>query len=149
MKDGPKGEHLTERLARETVDFITAPKNERFFAYLSFYAVHNPLMAPKELVEKYEAKSERMRLGDDFAAEEPRKNRTVHSHATYAAMIEAVDTACGKVLDALERNGLVDNTLVIFTSDNGGLSTSEGSPTSNLPHRAGRAGCMKEGSAFR
>lgn len=144
IKDGPDGEHLTERLGRETADFIKANKDKPFLAYLSFYAVHTPLMAPEDLVKKYRAKREKLGLKDEFAPEPPRENRTVHSHAIYAAMIESMDSAVGQVLDALEESGLAENTLVVFTSDNGGLSTSEGSPTTNLPYRAGK-GWLYEG----
>ncbi len=144
IKDGPDGEYLTERLGRETADFIKANKDKPFLAYLSFYAVHTPLMAPQDLVKKYEAKREKLGLKDESAAEPPRENRTSQAHAIYAAMIESMDSAIGQVLDALETQGLSDNTLVIFTSDNGGLSTSEGSPTSNLPYRAGK-GWLYEG----
>lgn len=144
IKDGPDGEHLTERLGRETANFIKTNKDKPFLAYLSFYAVHTPLMAPEALVKKYEAKRKKLGLKDEFAPESPRQNRTIHSHAVYAAMIEAMDSAVGHVLDTLDEQGLADNTLVIFTSDNGGLSTSEGSPTSNLPYRAGK-GWLYEG----
>jgi arylsulfatase A-like enzyme len=95
-------------------------------------------------VKKYTAKREKLGLKDEFAPEPPRKNRTIQSHAIYAAMVESMDSAVGQVLDELEAQGLADNTLVIFTSDNGGLSTSEGSPTSNLPYRAGK-GWLYEG----
>ena len=122
----------------------TGKKDNPFFAYLSFYAVHTPLMAPVDLVKKYEAKREKLGLKDSFSPESPRQNRTTQSHAVYAAMIESMDSAIGHVLDTLEAQGLADNTLVIFTSDNGGLSTSEGSPTSNLPYRAGK-GWLYEG----
>jgi arylsulfatase A-like enzyme len=145
LTDGPDGEYLTERLGRETADFIKANKEKPFLAYLSFYAVHTPLMAPDELVKKYEEKRKKLGLPEgDFAKEHPRMNRTVHSHAVYAAMIESMDSAIGHVLDTLEAEGLADNTLIIFTSDNGGLSTSEGSPTTNLPFRAGK-GWLYEG----
>jgi arylsulfatase A-like enzyme len=144
IKDGPPGEHLDERLGRETAAFIKANKDKPFLAYLSFYAVHTPLMAPEELVKKYQAKRKNLGLKDEFAPEPPRENRTVHSHAVYAAMIESMDAACGQVFDALEESGLAENTIVVFTSDNGGLSTSEGSPTTNLPYRAGK-GWLYEG----
>ena len=144
IKDGPPGEYLTDRLGRETADFIKANKDKPFLAYLSFYAVHTPLMAPEALVKKYQAKREKLGLKDEFSPEHPRENRTVHSHAVYAAMIESMDAACGQVFDALEESGLAENTIVVFTSDNGGLSTSEGSPTTNLPYRAGK-GWLYEG----
>ncbi|MFK7850615.1 MAG: sulfatase [Akkermansiaceae bacterium] len=144
IEDGPDGEHLTERLGRETANFIKANKDKPFLAYLSFYSVHTPLMAPEKLVKKFQAKRKKLGLEDEFSPEPPRKNRTIHSHAIYAAMLESMDAACGQVFDTLEAEGLIDNTLVIFTSDNGGLSTSEGSPTSNLPYRAGK-GWLYEG----
>lgn len=145
LKDGPEGEHLPDRLATETVKFIAANKDQPFLAYLSFYSVHTPLMGREDLVEKYEKKKKL--LAKDQAvwdSEPPRKVRLVQDHAVYAAMVEAMDQAVGKVLKGLEDNGVADNTLVIFFSDNGGLSTSEGHPTSNLPLRAGK-GWLYEG----
>jgi arylsulfatase A-like enzyme len=144
LTDGPDGEHLPDRLARETAKFIAENKDRPFLAYHSFYSVHTPLMGRPDLVAKYEAKRKAMGLEDKFSPEPPRENRTTQSHTVYAAMIEAMDAAVGTVLTALEENGVADNTLVIFTSDNGGLSTSEGSPTTNLPYRAGK-GWLYEG----
>ncbi len=144
LEDGPEGEYLTERLGRETANFIKQNKDKPFFVYHSFYAVHTPLMAPEALVKKYQAKREKLGLKEEFVPEPPRENRTVQCHAVYAAMIEIMDSAVGHVLNTLEEQGLSENTLVIFTSDNGGLSTSEGSPTSNLPYRAGK-GWLYEG----
>jgi arylsulfatase A-like enzyme len=144
LPDGPPGEHLPDRLARETSKFIAAHHDKPFLAYLSFYSVHTPLMAPDDLVAKYQRRRRERGLEDQFAPEPPRNNRTVQSHAVYGGMVEAMDAAVGRVLDALEEHGIADRTLVIFTSDNGGLSTSEGSPTSNLPLRAGK-GWLYEG----
>lgn len=138
LPDGPPGEHLPDRLATEVSKFIAAHRHEKFFVYLPFYSVHTPLMAPEALVAKYEAKRESLGLEPRFETEPPRENRVVQEHAVYAGMVESMDAAVGKVLDALEKNGVADDTLVIFFSDNGGLSTSEGSPTSNLPYRAGK-----------
>jgi len=145
LKDGPEGEHLPDRLARETVKFIEDHKDDPFFAYLSFYSVHTPLMARKDLRDKYEQK--RQAINKDlpvWGQEGERRVRLVQEHAVYGGMVEAMDLAVGRVLDALTRLGLNDNTVVIFMSDNGGLSTSEGHPTSNLPLRAGK-GWMYEG----
>ena len=64
--------------------------------------------------------------------------RLVQNNAVYAAMLEQLDSAIGRVLGALEKNGLTEKTIIVFMSDNGGLSTSEGTPTSNLPLRAGK-----------
>jgi arylsulfatase A-like enzyme len=150
LEDGPPGEHLPDRLASETASFIEANRERPFFAYLAFYSVHTPLMAPPDLVEKY-AKRAAAVQGEEFADEEQvlptnqaRKVRILQKHAVYAAMVEAMDRAVGKVLAALDRLGLAKDTVVIFTSDNGGLSTAEGSPTSNLPLRGGK-GWLYEG----
>ncbi len=144
LTDGPPGEHLTDRLATETVKFIEANKDQPFFAYYSFYDVHTPLMAREDLRKKYEAKRTRLGLAEKWGREHERDVRLVQEHAVYAAMVEAMDLAVGKVLAKLDELGLRENTLVIFTSDNGGLSTSEGWPTSNFPLRGGK-GWMYEG----
>ncbi len=153
LQDGPQGEHLTARLADETVRFIRNHQKQPFLAYLSFYSVHTPLMAPRELVAKYQEKAKRLGLSDVdiFGDEEQvwpnakkRQVRTAQTHATYAAMVESMDAAVGKVLAALDDLQLAENTIVCLTSDNGGLSTSEGSPTSNLPLRGGK-GWIYEG----
>lgn len=144
LEDGPDGEHLPDRLATETARFIAENRDRPFFAFLSFYSVHTPLMGRPDLVEKYQRKRQELGLSDQFGHEPPRQVRETQAHAVYAAMVEAMDAAVGKVLDALESGGVGDRTLVVFTSDNGGLSTSEGSPTSNLPFRAGK-GWLYEG----
>lgn len=138
LPDGPPGEYLSDRLAIEVSKFIVAHKEQPFFVYLPFFSVHTPLMAPADLVKKYQAKKAKLGLSAAFAAEPPRENRTVQEHAIYAAMVEAMDQAVGKVMKTLEEQKLSEDTIVIFFSDNGGLSTSEGSPTSNLPYRAGK-----------
>lgn len=154
LEDGPEGEHLPHRLASETIEFIKNHQQGNFLAYLSFYSVHTPLMAPQHLVRKYQEKAERLGLADKEAfrkeeqvwpnAKQGRKVRSLQSHAVYAAMMEAMDANVGRVLDALKELDLDDSTIVCFMSDNGGLSTSEGSPTSNLPLRGGK-GWLYEG----
>ncbi len=144
LPDGPPGEHLPDRLAIETCKFIEAHKDEPFLAYLSYYSVHTPLMAREDLQKKYEQRRAERKLQDTWGEEGQRKVRLVQSHAIYAGMVEAMDQGVGKVLDTLDRLKLTDNTVVIFMSDNGGLSTSEGHPTCNLPLRAGK-GWLYEG----
>jgi len=144
MENGPEGEYLPLRLAKETAAFIDQHKKDPFFAYLSFYSVHTPLMTTEELELKYLRKRAKLNLTDEFEPEYANKNRTTQAHAVYAGMVEAMDTAVGMVLESLERNNLLDNTIIVFFSDNGGLSTAEGSPTSNLPIRAGK-GWLYEG----
>lgn len=153
LPDGPEGEHLPDRLAAETCRFIEQNRDKPFFAFFSFYSVHTPLMGRPDLVEKYKKKIASLDLDGkpEFAEEEQvwpdgkkREVRILQKHAVYAAMVEAMDLAVGRVLDKLQELGLDRNTLVIFTSDNGGLSTAEGSPTSNLPLRGGK-GWLYEG----
>ena len=145
LEDGPEGEHLPDRLASETARFIEANREKSFLAYLSFYSVHTPLISRQDLKEKYEAKAKSLKpSGPEWGEEGSRKVRLVQNHAVYGGMVEAMDQAVGKVLTALERFNLEENTAVIFMSDNGGLSTSEGHPTSNLPLRAGK-GWLYEG----
>ncbi|MCA9062962.1 MAG: sulfatase [Planctomycetaceae bacterium] len=144
LADGPDGEHLPDRLASETVKFIEEHRDGPFLTYLSFYSVHTPLMARPDLEAKYKAKKKALGLEARWGQEGERQVRLVQEHAVYAGMVEAMDAAVGKVLDALDRLQLTENTIVVFMSDNGGLSTSEGHPTSNLPLRAGK-GWMYEG----
>jgi arylsulfatase A-like enzyme len=153
LADGPPGEHLPDRLADEACRIMEQFKAEPFVVYIAHHSVHTPLQAPKQLVAKYEAKAKRLGLESrtEFADEEQvwpdapaRKVRTLQNHALYAAMVESMDAAVGKVLTKLKELGLEQNTIVCFTSDNGGLSTSEGSPTSNLPLRCGK-GWVYEG----
>ena len=154
LQDGPPGEFLTTRLARETIQALQSAHktDKRFFICHSFYQVHTPLAAPDPLVAKYREKRKTLGLVDRFGDEtqhhisskQPRKVRQSQSQAVYAAMVESMDTAVGEILSALDELDLADETLVVFTSDNGGLSTAEGSPTSNLPYRAGK-GWVYEG----
>ncbi len=144
LTDGPEGEHLPDRLATEAVKFMRARRDQPFLVYFPFYSVHTPLMAREDLRLKYEEKRRRLGLEDKWGREGERDVRLVQNHAIYAGMVEAMDLAVGKVLGALDEMGLRETTLVVFTSDNGGLSTSEGWPTSNLPFRAGK-GWMYEG----
>ncbi len=145
LEDGPPGEHLPDRLATETARFISDNRNRPFLAWLSFYDVHTPLMAREDLRRKYEQRAAALPpVEPAWGQEGERQVRLVQNHAVYAGMVEAMDQAVGKVLQALDAAGLRDRTLVVFTSDNGGLSTSEGHPTSNLPLRAGK-GWLYEG----
>jgi arylsulfatase A-like enzyme len=124
--------------------FIESHRDQPFFACFSFYSVHTPLMAREDLQRKYERKREQLGLQATWGVEGEREVRLVQDHAIYAAMVEAMDAAVGKVLGKLDDLGIADRTLVLFTSDNGGLSTSEGWPTSNAPLRAGK-GWLYEG----
>ena len=144
LSDGPPGEELSLRLADEACQFITAHADRPFLTCVSLFDVHVPLQAPPRLVEKYKAKVTNLNIKESWGSERNSKVRLVQSHPIYAGMIETMDTAVGRVLDKLDELQLADDTIVIFTSDNGGLSTAEGWSTSNLPLRGGK-GWLYEG----
>jgi len=139
-KDDPK---TTDQIADEAVHFIELNRDKPFFAYLPFQAVHIPIKAPADLVAKYEKKAGPNRP-EVWGQERESKVRLIQNHPTYAAMLEQMDSAIGRVIAALERCGLSEETVVIFMSDNGGLATAQGHPTSNLPLRGGK-GWLYEG----
>lgn len=106
LEQGRKGDFLTDRLTTEANSWMDTVNDKPFLLYLSYYAVHGPIMTKPELRTQYQAK---LKAGDY-----PQKN------ADYAGMIHSVDESVGRVLANLEKHGLSENTLVIFTGDNGG-----------------------------
>ena len=128
LPDGPPGESLTHRLTEEAVKFIEAKSEKPFFLYLAHYAVHTPLGARPEVTAKYEEKS---------------KITTPQGKAKYAAMFAGVDDSVGRIRARLAELKLGDNTLIIFTSDNGGLLL--GDITQNLGMRAGKGSAYEGG----
>ena len=104
-----EGDYLTDRLTDYAVEFIDQQQNNPFFLYFSYYTVHWPIMGKPELVEKYEAK---LKTGD-FHQKNP----------AYAAMVHSLDESVGRVLDKLKETGQADNTIIIFTGDNGATGT--------------------------
>ncbi|NCG31798.1 MAG: sulfatase-like hydrolase/transferase [Proteobacteria bacterium] len=146
----PEGTYLTDRLTDVTIDFLTEHQEEPFFFVLSHYAVHTPLQAKPEVTARYADKAED--LGPvteaDYEAEREAETKLRQDHPTYAAMIESTDQSVGRILDALDDLELWERTIVMFVSDNGGLSTlmrrSPTQATSNLPLRAGK-GWLYEG----
>jgi len=157
LEDGPEGEYLTDRLTDEAVNLIEGAEDDTpFFMYLSHYAVHTPIMVPDKYLDKYEKKAKALGLdrvptfdeGDLFPCEHKKdgriKRRLVQSDPAYAGMVQNLDENLGRVFEALERTGQADHTVIVFTSDNGGLATAEGSPTCNAPLAEGK-GWMYEG----
>jgi arylsulfatase A-like enzyme len=140
LKDGPAGEYLTDRFTQEAVKFVKASKDKPFFLYLSHHAVHTPLQAKPELVEKYKSKAKKLVSGGlpEFRTDGKRQFRQIQNHAVYAAMLQSLDESVGRIMKELDELGLATNTIIMFTSDNGGLSGSESAPTSNVPLRAGK-----------
>ncbi|QDU27535.1 Arylsulfatase [Anatilimnocola aggregata] len=126
------GEYLTDLLTDAAINFIQKNKSEPFFLYLPHYTVHIPLQAKAEVIKKYPADSK-------FSGQQ--------NSGVYAAMIESLDDGIGRIMKTLDELKLAENTLVIFTSDNGGLATLEGAhtpATSNAPLREGK-GFLYEG----
>jgi arylsulfatase A len=121
LPEGPKGEFLSDRLTDEAINFIEQNKDKPFFLYLPHYAVHRPTMAKPGVIAKYK----------DKAKADP---KNPHHNPVYAGLIESVDDSVGRLLAKLDELKLADNTIVIFTSDNGGLTND----TSNAPLRKGK-----------
>lgn len=141
MEDGPLGESLTERLAQETAAFLESSQDKPFFAYLSFYAVHGQIQTTEALCRKYQKKAAAMGLSDTdarFKFDRRLPVRQVQDNPIYAGLVESMDTAVGLVMDKLKETGLDKNTVVIFTSDNGGVSSGDSFCTSLLPFRGGK-----------
>lgn len=139
LASGPDGENLSMRLARETVDFIKSNKDTAFLAYLSFYAVHGPIQTTAGKWDKYRLKAAEQGIPEKgFKMGHFLPIRQVQDNPVYAGLVETMDDAIGVVLNALDELGLAENTIVIFTSDNGGVSAGDAFATSNLPLRGGK-----------
>ena len=157
LENGAPGDYLPDRLADEAIALIEHRDPARPF-FLNFwdYCVHTPIQAKPEKIEKYRRKAAALGLnpaaalveGEHFPCDHKRDQRVTRrveqSDPAYAAMIESVDENIGRLLATLDAQGIADNTLIVFTSDNGGLSTAEGSPTCNLPLAEGK-GWMYDG----
>ena len=139
LESGPNGESLSLRLGQETADFIEANQKAPFFAFLSFYAVHGPIQTTPQLWKKYRDKTEAAGLAEErFLFDRRLAVRQVQDCPIYAGMVETMDDAVGIVLKKLDNLGLTDNTIICFTSDNGGVSSGDAFATSNLPLRGGK-----------
>jgi arylsulfatase A len=126
LADGPEGEYLTDREAAEAVQFITAHQDRPFFLYLPHYCVHTPIQAKPAVTARYAAKN--------APSQQPRND-------AYAAMVENVDDALGRIVATLDELGIRDHTAIFFTSDNGGLA----GVTDNRPLRAGKGSAYEGG----
>jgi len=139
LTDKKEGENLSLRLAKETVGFIKQHKKTSFFAFLSFYAVHGPIQTSSEKWKKYRNKvANRDSKESGFVMERKLPIRHVQDNPVYAGLVESMDDAVGLVLAQLEQSNLDKNTIVIFTSDNGGVSSGDAFSTSNLPYKGGK-----------
>ena len=145
LEDGKEGDYLNDALTDHAIEFISKFKDRPFFLCFAHYAVHTPIQAPKKLVEKYKDELAVIKLGGPPVVKERNESNTRNhqSNPTYAGMVENLDTNVGRVLAHLEQLSLTKNTIIVFTSDNGGLSTlsakrPQGGPTSCSPLRAGK-----------
>ncbi len=156
LEDGPEGEYLTDRLTDEAIKLILNNDGAPFYLNLWYYSVHIPIQAKQETIEKHQQRVRDLGLdkenafeeGDFFPCEHKKDRRIVRrliqSDPVYAAMIDNLDENIGRLLKAVDEAGQTENTVVVFTSDNGGLATAEGSPTCNAPLSEGK-GWMYEG----
>ena len=147
LSDGPEGEYLTDRLTDEALGLINNRDSSKPFAlFLSYYNVHTPIQANLEYVDYFKEKLSRMNDNVVKTRDEgDALTRLNQTDAEYASMVYAVDENIGKLINGLKDNGLYEKSLIIFTSDNGGLSTLKRvAPTSVYPLRAGK-GWLYEG----
>ena len=119
LENGPEGEYLTDRLTNEAVQLIEQQGEEPFFLNMAHYAVHAPLGAKPEILKKYEVLTD---------------SSYFQNNATYAAMIQSVDESLNNIINALQRKGVLNNTLIIVTSDNGAVHRT----SKNYPLRKGK-----------
>jgi len=127
--------YLTDRLTNEAISYIRQQKDSAFFLYLPFYTVHTPIEGRKDLVEKYTQKLEA-------------HNDSVIRNPHFLAMVECMDENIGELLHVLDTLAILENTLIIFVSDNGGLIRQDENgaylASYNYPLRAGK-GTLYEG----
>ncbi|ANQ51664.1 sulfatase [Flammeovirga sp. MY04] len=139
LKDGPQGENLSMRLADETIQFMKGNKEKPFFACLSFYAVHSPIQTTEEKWKKYKDKAVEAGVAKEgYKMGEVLPMRQQQDNPVYAGLLESMDEAIGNVLSSLDELGLADNTIIVFTGDNGGVVSGDSWSTSNLPLRGGK-----------
>lgn len=124
LHNAPEGENLTDRLTQEALAFMKRNKDKAFFSYMSYYAVHTPIQTTAALESKYKS------LGNDL-----------QNNAKFAGMVETVDSNIGRILDYLESSDQLKNTIIIFTSDNGGIRDI----SSQHPLRAGKGSYYEGG----
>lgn len=147
LEDKPNDYYLTDRLADESIEFLDYRDTSKpFLLYLSFYTVHTPIQGCDQYDDYFAEKAKTLRGESPPIPEHEGITRTRQDDPKYAAMAKSMDENIGRILDALHFKGLEENTVIIFTSDNGGLSTlARPGPTSVLPLRAGKGWCYEGG----
>ena len=142
LENGKKGDYLTDAVTDHAINFIDINKEKPFFLIMAHYAVHTPIQAPQELVNKYTVKKEKLYGTSETPSVSDRYetvSRARQDHVTYAAMMESLDNNVGRVIAKLAAHKILDNTIVVFTSDNGGhCHLKRPGVTSNAPLRSGK-----------
>ncbi len=149
MAGGQDGDFLTDAITTKAISFMKDHKDQPFFLNLCYFAVHTPIEAKEDKLAKYRAKAKSpafAKVAGEAIPEHQSFTTPQQRNPDYAALLESLDDNVGRIMAALKDLGIDDNTIVIFTSDNGGLSTGPNPrfPTSNLPLRAGK-GWLYEG----
>ncbi|KGK00111.1 sulfatase [Thalassotalea sp. ND16A] len=137
LEDGKVGDYLTDAVTDNALGFIEKNQKQPFLLYVSHYAVHTPIQAPADLIKKYQKKRKDLYQDSRTPYNQGRNNtyyRARQDLPAYAAMMENLDTNIGRVIKRLDELNLTDNTIVVFTSDNGG----HGKKTSNQPLNNGK-----------
>ncbi len=142
LEEGKDGEYLTDRLTNETMNFIRSNRDSSFFVYLSHYAVHTPFESKEKLKKKYEKKiaNSGMEIGATVKVKDANQ-KLYQDNATYAGMIQSVDESLQRIVALLDELNLTENTIIVFTSDNGGDACKmgkRGKSTSNVPLKGGK-----------
>lgn len=150
LSDGPEGEYLTDRLTNESIKFLEQRDEDPFFLFLTYYTVHSPIQPNKRHIDKFNKKLEQLENKETSQRVEGGGiTRLDQLNPAYASMVYSLDENVGRLIAKLKEEGLYENTTIIFTSDNGGLSTLVSSykapaPTSVTPLRGGK-GWLYEG----
>ncbi len=151
-EDGVEGNYSTDMLTNATINFIKEnPKDKPFLAVLAFYAVHTPIEAKKEDIVRNKKQLKEIDFGNtpEYVKQGAGRNKKRQDDPAYAGMVENVDENVGRLLKTLNMLGIADNTIIMFSSDHGGLSNDgfQGErhlATTNFPLKAGK-GWLYEG----
>jgi len=148
LEEGEEGEYITDRLTDETIKYIEENNPGKtglpFLAYVAHYAVHTPLQAKADRVKYYKEKVKKLSFeGQPYVFGPDGRAKMWQDNAIYAAMVESMDESLGRIVQKLKDIGIYDNTIIVFTSDHGGLSNSgikskRELATTNKPLRAGK-----------
>jgi arylsulfatase A-like enzyme len=149
LEDKPDDHYLTDRLTNECIEFLETRDAEKpFLMYMAYYTVHTPIQGWDEYDSYFEEKKKGLPNGGEIVTRKEHLGvtRLNQSNHQYASMMKALDNSVGRILDTIEAMNLDDDTIILFSSDNGGLTTlARPGPTAELPLRAGKGWCYEGG----